>query len=146
MEKRLLIDAVKGFERQRKAGGQAVNWNDMDWHKVTRDYNAAFRGRRLPGSREPRPERTYHSLITERNRLKEITDLTGGAPRDQNKAADEPETDSETDEETVKPKSKNPPRGDPPPGKRPRQRSPDSDDEDTYGGEDLGTGMIGIRA
>ena len=118
----------------------------MNWYQVTRDYNTRFAGRRLPGCRETRPERTIDSIRTERNRLKEITDLTGGAPRDQKQASKESETDSDEDENKPKPRLKYPRRGDPAPGKPPGPRSPDSDDEDTYGGDSLGGGMVGIRA
>ena len=146
MEKQFLIDAVKEFERQRKASGQAVKWSEMNWYRTTRDFNAEFEGRLLRGSTEVRPRRTVDSLRTERNRIKAITDLTGGAPRDQKDNRQGSEADSEKDEGKQELCPKRLRRGDPAPGKPPRARSPDSDDEDTYGSGNLGGGLVGIRA
>ncbi len=127
------------FETQTRAAGRPVKWSRMNWDQITADFNTRFQGRHLPGNPDARPHRTRDSLRTERNRIREITDHTGIAPRDQKQVVE----GSDEDEEEGQAKPKYPRRGDPGPGKSTRR---DSDDESDNGGGGLGVGSSGIKA
>ena len=71
----------------------------MPWGQIAKDFNAKFEGKVLPGNSHRQPRRSEHSLRTERNRIKAITDLSGFAPRDQKKSPRTPrEVGSDEDE------------------------------------------------
>ncbi|MCJ1256236.1 hypothetical protein MMC24_004057 [Lignoscripta atroalba] len=83
LEKRFLVDMHLRFEQKMRAAGKLVNWSSMRWSDVASEFNQRFAGQILPGDNRPRPTRTAVALRTERARIKEITDMTGIAPKDQ---------------------------------------------------------------
>lgn len=72
-----LIDYHQQYERDSFARDGNVNFSRIDWHDVTRAFNAKFAGHILGGSTIPRPSRTKASLTTERYRIKAICELVG---------------------------------------------------------------------
>ncbi|MCJ1231789.1 hypothetical protein MMC12_008468 [Toensbergia leucococca] len=144
-ERRFLLDAhIEYQEKSLAAGAKNVDWKKFDWTRLTKEFNQKFKGQILPTSSKPRPARTKASLLTERSRLEEITDMTGGFKRKDRKApkAQRPRSVHESDEEDSEEETQGPNRGrrgDPPPGKPPRRRK--DGDDDGAGGAGLASSV-----
>lgn len=85
LEKRFLIDAHVNFRRQQNERGIAtedINWGQMDWSNITRQFNNTFHRRILAGEMVERPARTEGGLRSARPRIPEIVTMTGMPPRD----------------------------------------------------------------
>ncbi|KAL8782761.1 MAG: hypothetical protein Q9195_009576 [Heterodermia aff. obscurata] len=82
-ELRFLFHAHRNHLLEARAHGRDVEWNDMDWERITTDFNNNFEGRNLYGDPEGpvRPRRTAGALRSVRARVWEITELTGMTPR-----------------------------------------------------------------
>lgn len=82
-ELQFLIHAHRNHLLEAQAHGRVVEWNDMDWERITTDFNNNFAGRNLYGDPNGpvRPMRTAGALRTVRARVPEIVTMTGIAPR-----------------------------------------------------------------
>ena len=83
-EIRFLIHAHRNHLLEARARGKAtVEWNEMDWERIAREFNEGFAGRNLYGDPNGpvRPRRTAGALRSVRARVPEIIAMTGITPR-----------------------------------------------------------------
>lgn len=80
LEKRFLIDVHRRFmlgQQAQHGPHHQVDYSQMDWAEVTREFNNNFENRLLPGETFPRPMRTESALRSARPRIPAIVALTG---------------------------------------------------------------------
>ena len=82
-ELRFLFHAHRNHLLEAQAHRRPVEWNDMDWERITTDFNNNFEGRNLYGDPDGpvRPRRTAGALRSVRAKVWEIVEMTGITPR-----------------------------------------------------------------